>query len=170
MLKVTKISHGAAFAALMLAAVATAGSAAAQRNEGARGGGGAAMGHQGMGHAGTAEPMRAPRGYTPLARPPETANRPRTMDRNDYRHNFNAPRKFGIGAYHPPRGYEYRRYHYGEILPPLFWGSDYILSDYWLFGLDLPPLGYEWVRFGPDALLIDDATGEVVQSVYSLFP
>ncbi|HWJ68765.1 MAG TPA: RcnB family protein [Sphingobium sp.] len=114
--------------------------------------------------------MRAPRGYTPLARPPETANRPHSMDRNAYRHNFNAPRRYGIGPYHPPRGYSYRRYGYGDILPPLFWGSDYLLSDYWLFGLDLPPVGYEWVRYGPDALLIDTTDGEVVQSVYGLFP
>lgn len=164
MLKMSKISQSAACLALMLVAASTASSAVAQRHEGGRGE--AAMG----GGSRMAEPMRAPHGYTPLMRPPEISNRPRTFDRDTYRHNFNAPRPYHIGPYHPPRGYEYRRYGYGDILPRLFWGSDYILSDYWLFGLDLPPFGYEWVRFGPDALLIDTTTGEVVQAVYGLFP
>ncbi len=50
----------------------------------------------------------------------------------------------------------------------------YFVRDYWLdnyedFGLMDPPDGYTWVRYGPDALLIDEDTGEVVQVVYGVF-
>ncbi|HEL3249660.1 TPA: RcnB family protein, partial [Stenotrophomonas maltophilia] len=40
---------------------------------------------------------------------------------------------------------------------------------FWLFGLDMPPMGYEWVRHGPDALLINTGNGEIVQVVYGRF-
>jgi hypothetical protein len=43
-------------------------------------------------------------------------------------------------------GYAYQRWHYGQILPRPYWIGDYILNDFWLFGLDTPPMGYEWVR------------------------
>lgn len=115
------------------------------------------------------EPMRAPRGYNPPMRPPEVANRPRGLERPVYNHNFTAPRGYAIGPYHAPHGFRYRRYGYGEFLPRAYWTHNYFLADYWLFGLDMPPIGYEWVRYGPDALLIDDATGEIVQVVYGVF-
>lgn len=116
------------------------------------------------------EPMRPPRGYAPPMRPPEIANRPERMDRDFYRHNFRAPQPYHIGPYHPPHGFNYRRFGYGDILPRIFWAPDYLLSDYWLFGLDMAPMGYEWVRYGPDALLVDVDDGQVVQAVYGLFP
>lgn len=114
------------------------------------------------------EPMRAPLGYTRVQRPHEISdNRPQF--REEYRHNFRADHGVRIGPYHPPVGYEYRRWHYGEFLPRPFWAGDYILNDFWLFDLDFPPAGYEWVRFGPDALLINIGSGEIVQTVYSRF-
>jgi Ni/Co efflux regulator RcnB len=33
----------------------------------------------------------------------------------------------------------------------------------------VPPAGYEWVRVGDDALLIDVNTGEVLQAEYGVF-
>ena len=53
--------------------------------------------------------------------------------------------------------------------PRAFWASEYYLSDYWLFGLEVPPVGYEWVRNGADALLIDTNTGEILQVEYGVF-
>jgi Ni/Co efflux regulator RcnB len=32
-----------------------------------------------------------------------------------------------------------------------------------------PPLGYAWVRVGPDALLVNLTNGTVVEAVYGLF-
>lgn len=115
------------------------------------------------------EPEREPRGYPGVQRPTGADARPHDVDRRDYNHNFVANHAFAIGPYHPPRGYHYRRWAFGQILPPAFWARDYWIADYWLFGLDVPPFGLEWVRYGPDALLVDTRTGEVIQVVYGRF-
>jgi Ni/Co efflux regulator RcnB len=78
-------------------------------------------------------------------------------------HHFNA------GVYRAPPGYAYRRYNIGERLEPAFYARDYWLADYATYQLVAPPDGYTWVRFGPDAMLIDEDTGEVVQVQYGIF-
>jgi Ni/Co efflux regulator RcnB len=115
------------------------------------------------------EPERAPRGYDRVERPAGAEMRPQQINRQAYNHNFTASRGYHIGPYHAPGGFRYQRWSYGERLPRIYWGQQYWLTDYWLFGLDVPPVGYEWVRYGPDALLIDTTTGEVVQTVYGRF-
>lgn len=82
---------------------------------------------------------------------------------------LNATHHFRGPAWHPPRGYMYRRYTVGARLAPEFYARDYWLSDYSDYDLIAPPDGYVWVRFGPDALLIDEDTGEVVRVVYGVF-
>jgi Ni/Co efflux regulator RcnB len=47
--------------------------------------------------------------------------------------------------------------------------ADFFLTSYWLYGLDPPPPDYVWVRDGPDAVLVDRYTGEVIQVVYDVF-
>jgi Ni/Co efflux regulator RcnB len=96
-------------------------------------------------------------------------NSRRNININQYRRNFKSPRRYRIGIYHAPRGYYYRRWHYGERLPISFFARDYWLMDYIAFGLFAPPPGYVWVRYGPDALLIDTETGEIVQVRYDVF-
>jgi Ni/Co efflux regulator RcnB len=102
----------------------------------------------------------------------------RTWDRNRnrgnininiYRRNVTSPRRFRIGTYHAPRGYYYRRWHYGERLPASYYARDYWLLDFIAFGLFAPPQGYVWVRYGSDALLIDEETGEIIQVRYDVF-
>jgi Ni/Co efflux regulator RcnB len=109
-----------------------------------------------------------PVGYQRMQRPQGIENRPQALSQ-DYRHNYRADRGYRIGPYSAPRGYNYRRWHYGERLPPAFWASSFIIGDFWLFDLSIPPVGYEWVRYGPDALLIDTTSGEIVQTVYGRF-
>ena len=116
-----------------------------------------------------AEPHEGPRGYARPAEPSGWNARPTAPDRGAYQHNFQAARAYRIGPYRAPRGWVARRWAYGEILPRTFWASQYILADYWLFGLEVPPVGYEWVRYGSDALLIDINTGEVLQTEYGVF-
>ncbi len=116
-----------------------------------------------------AEPHPGPRGYQRPAEPPGWNARPATADRGAYQHNFQAARTYHVGPYHPPRDWAYRRWGYGQVFPRAFWGPDYFLADYWLFGLEVPPSGYEWVRNGPDALLIDTNTGEILQVEYGVF-
>lgn len=81
----------------------------------------------------------------------------------------NATRHFRGPAWHPPAGYAYRRYTIGARLEPAFFARDYWLTDYATYDLIAPPDGYTWVRFGPDALLIDEDSGEVVRVVYGIF-
>lgn len=115
------------------------------------------------------EMQREPRGYVRPSRPMELDRRPQTVDRDYLHHNFQARHGYRIGPYHAPPHFAYRRWVYGEILPPVFWAPDYFLADYWLFGLDIPPVGMEWVRYGPDAILVDTTSGEICQVVYGVF-
>jgi len=74
-----------------------------------------------------------------------------------------------VRRYFPPRGYRYRVWVVGEVLPRSFWARRYWLPDYWQYGLDEPAYGYEWVRYGPDALLVNLRTGQVVEVVSAIF-
>jgi Ni/Co efflux regulator RcnB len=139
--------------------------------------GGAAMAqpdqhHGGPGGGRTApriEPHTGPSGYQRVTPPTGWNNRPTTVDRGVYQHNFQAEQTFHIGPYHPPRGWNGQRWVYGQILPRGFWAAPYILADYWLFSLEVPPVGCEWVRSGDDALLVDTNTGEILQVEYGVF-
>jgi hypothetical protein len=109
-------------------------------------------------------------------RPPVAGNRP----------------YYGHGAYHPPRGnsfyyggryynrvhggawawppgYGYRRFYVGGILPSIFLGSAFIYANYAALGLAPPAPGYIWVRYGPDLVLVDQATGQIVNVAYGVF-
>ena len=83
--------------------------------------------------------------------------------------NFQAPRSFRIGPYHRPKGWVGRRWVYGQILPRAFWVPQYVIAHYWLYGLAVPPIGYEWVRYGADALLVNMTTGQILQAEYAVF-
>ncbi|QQP95484.1 RcnB family protein [Lysobacter enzymogenes] len=120
-------------------------------------------------HGGAFEPQRAPHGYQRMEPPRGVELRPHQFDRGYFAHNFQARRGYRIGPWRAPPGFVYRRWSYGEFLPRAYWGPEFVLADFWLFGLDIPPVGYEWVRYGPDALLIDLRSGEVVQTVYDNF-
>jgi len=85
------------------------------------------------------------------------------------RKNVIAVHRFHIGAYRAPPGWHYRRWVFGERLPAVYFGRDYWITDYLSFDLFAPPDGLVWVRYGPDALLIDEYTGEVVQVQYGVF-
>lgn len=58
---------------------------------------------------------------------------------------------------------------YGDYLPWAFIGPRWFVQDWWSYGLPVAPWGYEWVRVGPDALLVEADTGQVVQVVYGVF-
>jgi len=131
-------------------------------------------------------PAGRPHGYAPYAGPP-TVHRyaPPQGDRrapptaegrfagphwrpDRYPHAFASDHRFYGPVYHPPRGYDYRVWRYGDILPPIWWTPDYQIWDWWNYDLPMPPPGYVWVRVGLDALLIDPY-GRVVQVVNTLF-
>ena len=68
-----------------------------------------------------------------------------------------------------PPGWGYQRWAIGAFLPPFFLVRDYWYPDWDLLGLPPPPPDYQWVRYGPDLLLVDLTSGEVVEVVYDVF-
>jgi len=87
-----------------------------------------------------------------------------------YRKTVTATRRYDAGEFDAPAGYTYTRYAVGDRLPSVLLTDNYLrLSDYRAYELDDPPQGLEWIRVGHDALLVDPANGEVIQSDYDLF-
>jgi Ni/Co efflux regulator RcnB len=91
------------------------------------------------------------------------------VDVTSYHKNVTAERQYHFGSYNAPQGYAYHRYSYGDRLPQGYFAQSYWITSYLNFGLITPPDGYVWVRYGPDAVLIDEDTGEIVQIVYDQF-
>jgi Ni/Co efflux regulator RcnB len=155
------------FVALSLAA----GVALAQEHPGGRPDehGGRPEENRGRPEARAPEPHPGPRGYQRVTEPHGWNDRPHDVDRDAYRHNFQAARAYHVGPYHRPHGWVERRWGYGEILPRAYWAPQYLIADYWLFSLEVPPVGFEWVRDGADALLVNTANGEILQVEYGVF-
>lgn len=98
----------------------------------------------------------------------------RTWTQNDWRrereHHWGwNGRRVDWGAWNWPSGYHYHRYYYGQILPWIFIEPQFYFTDYYDYGFDAPPYGFEWVRYGPDLLLVNIDTGEVVDVEYGVF-
>ena len=136
-----------------------------------RHGGGGGGGHPQAPHgeAPHGEPHPGPSGYQRVTEPKGWDARPATVDRGAYQHNFQAARTYHIGPYRHPRGWVAHRWGNGEVLPRAYWGPSYLIADYWLFALEVPPAGYEWVRDDTDALLIDTNSGQILQVEYGVF-
>ncbi|HEY5409083.1 MAG TPA: RcnB family protein, partial [Caulobacteraceae bacterium] len=99
--------------------------------------------------------------------PDQRQSRGQGQDRyRSYQRNTTAQRRFRLPEYRWPQGSAYRRFSYGQILPRIFFGQNYWLYDYSNYGLPYPPPGAAWVRYGPDALMIDRSTGEIIEVVY----
>jgi Ni/Co efflux regulator RcnB len=156
------MNHGLKYGVCVVAGLILAGAAAAAPPEHDRGGAPAARPAAG-------EPHPGPKTYQRVTEPQGWNARPATVDRGSYQHNFQAARSFRIGPYHRPAGWVSRQWGYGQILPRGYWTSQYLLADYWLFALEVPPAGYEWVRVGSDALMIDINSGEILQTEYGVF-
>jgi Ni/Co efflux regulator RcnB len=115
------------------------------------------------------EPHAGPTHYQRVTEPAHWNERPATVDKEHYQHNYQAARVYHIGVYHRPHGWVSHRWVHGQILPRAYWAAPYILADYWLFALDVPPVGFEWVRDDSDAILVNVSTGEILQVEYGVF-
>ena len=62
-----------------------------------------------------------------------------------------------------PQGFGYRLWAVGAILPPLFLAPTYYYAGWADMGLPPPDPGFQYVEYGPDLLLVNMATGEVVE-------
>jgi Ni/Co efflux regulator RcnB len=72
-------------------------------------------------------------------------------------------------VYHYPTGYAYRYWGVGDRLPALFLAAQFFYDNVAPLGLEVPPPGYRWVRYGPDLLLVNLHTGSVEQVAYGVF-
>lgn len=68
-----------------------------------------------------------------------------------------------------PRGFVYVRRPIGYILPHPFLTAAYFYTGWAALGLAAPHPGYQWVRYGRDLLLVQVATGRVVDVRYGVF-
>ena len=80
-----------------------------------------------------------------------------------------ATHRFHAGAYRRPAGWYSHHWTVGARLPRAWFARNYWITDFGIYGLIAPPDGLVWVRVGPDAMLIDPDTGEVIQVEYNLF-
>src|SRR5437762_2552617 len=107
--------------------------------------------------------------YVPGHRPTQWERYSHSFNPHEYHWNRYAEHRYYWHHYVAPQGWYYRRWSYGEVLPPVFWGRQYWLTGYWNFGLIDPPYGYVWVRYGDDALLVDVASGQILSVEYGVF-
>jgi hypothetical protein len=73
---------------------------------------------------------------------------------------------FGPGPLWPAG---FHRWGYGEYLPRALFAPAAYVVDYAAYELGAPPADCEWVRNGPDALLVNLDTGMVIQVVPGAF-
>lgn len=123
---------------------------------------------------------RPPSGGGNATRPPSGGHNARPPANNGRPPAVNTPHRPGAGrpnTFRPmrappfryPHGYGYRRWRVHMILPAIFLSSAYLFQDYAMIGVGPPPVGYYWVRYGPDLLLIDRRSRAVVDVIYGAF-
>ena len=78
-------------------------------------------------------------------------------------------RRYDAGRYYHPHGYNYRVWGVGAFLPRPYWGGSYLIGSPGLYGLGYARPNAHWVRVGPDALLIRNGDGAVVEVVRNRF-
>ncbi|HEY2355866.1 MAG TPA: RcnB family protein [Phenylobacterium sp.] len=94
---------------------------------------------------------------------------PQHWERGRYPPVYWAQNRFRIAPYRAPYGFFVRSWAFGDFLPSAWYAEDYWLDDFLDYGLPYPPPGYEWVRVGGDAMMIDRYTGRIVQVVRGIF-
>jgi Ni/Co efflux regulator RcnB len=107
-------------------------------------------------------PVRPPRPQPSRPSRPQPPHRPGAGRPPHFRPVHGNPFRY-------PRGYAYRRWTIGLLLPSLFLSSSYYYNDYNTLGVGQPPLGYRWVRYGPDLLMVSTRTGRIADVIYGAF-
>jgi len=107
--------------------------------------------------------MRPPQYRPPAMRPPPRPNRPQFSWRGRYYNPVYGP------SFRYPSGYAYRRWSIGAFLPGLFLTTTYYYDDWRGLGIEPPPRGRRWVRYGPDLLLVNMRTRRVEDVIYGVF-
>lgn len=101
--------------------------------------------------------------------PPRYVSPPRysySPPRHNYRYENG---RWHWGSYYRPYGYAPRYWRRGDRLPVAYYGSSYVIGNYYDCGLRAPPYGYHWVRVDHDVVLAAIATGVVLDVIYNQF-
>jgi len=107
-------------------------------------------------------------GHPPVHRPPSYVQ-PLPPRGNQFWHRGQYYGRIHGPAFVYPPGWHYRRWTIGARLPPLLFAPAYFYPGWAALGLEPPPPGYAWVRYGPDLLEVNLVTGEVEDVVYGVF-
>lgn len=99
----------------------------------------------------------------PGMRPPPRPSRPQFSWHNRRYNPIAGP------MFRYPPGYAYRRWTVGALLPSLFLASTYYYDDWRGLGIDAPPPGRRWVRYGSDLLLVNTRTRRVEDVITGVF-
>ena len=104
-----------------------------------------------------------PRPNPPAMRPPARPGHPQFSWRGRWFNPVQGP------AFRYPRGYSYRRWTVGALLPSLFLAAPYYYDNWSGLGIGAPPPGRRWVRYGPDLLLVNVRTRQVEDVIPNVF-
>jgi Ni/Co efflux regulator RcnB len=74
-----------------------------------------------------------------------------------------------VRPYRYPHGWRYRAWRRHQRFPVELFLSAWFLNDFLNYGLYAPPPGYRWVRYGPDAVLVDASSYDVADAAYGVF-
>jgi Ni/Co efflux regulator RcnB len=86
-----------------------------------------------------------------------------------FRQDYRGERRFRGDSYRYPRGFAYRSWAVGGFLPRAYWNDRYYIGNPYNYGLRPAYRGTRWVRVGPDALLIRQRNGAVIEVVRGLY-
>jgi hypothetical protein len=130
---------------------------------------------------------RTPRNPPPVSEVPRQGTQPPPTDksrsqwthwdknwRHDSKYDWSNYRRhhrsrFHLGFYYDPFGWGYQPYYAGWRLWPSYYSRNYWIEDPSYYRLPYAPLGFRWVRYYDDAVLVDTWTGEVVDVIYNFF-
>ncbi len=110
-----------------------------------------------------------PASYVGIVGPLGWEKRREMADVGIYHHVYEANRIYHDGGWFAGPGWKYRAWALDETLPVTAFAPERVIADYWLFNLETPPVGYDWVRYGPDALLVKMGNGKILEIVRHVF-
>jgi Ni/Co efflux regulator RcnB len=113
-------------------------------------------------------PSYTPPRYNQPNRPPRmTPSQPHNGPRNGGRWGQQVGGRWWGGSQAPGGWNSYRRPSRGHSLPNYWLSSNFMIPDYYSYGLRAPGQGYFWVRYYDDAVMVD-GRGRVYDSVSGL--
>jgi Ni/Co efflux regulator RcnB len=107
----------------------------------------------------------------PAVRPGPVVVRPRAVvaPRGQFVYHGRPFNRVHLAPFVYPRGFAYRRWAVGGVLPAIFLTQAYFYNDWAGLGLPPPDPGFQWVRYGPDLVLVNVSTGQITDVIYGAF-